>query len=1368
MSPSVLLGLLVLAASLLAVLLTLLSSWCVLTCNSSAACCSSTSKKKKRRYQKKGEPSAGDVDAAVRLAATRGDVACLEAIERTFPRLFDVDASTRDEFTSVQAAAVEGHAHVIEWLLARGAQCNANKKDAWSVTALHYAAANGHEEAVRVLLRHGADANARDFAGRTPADVSANSSSEVVSMLVCMLDYAGRQQQQQPPSQAIAETFATMDTTRHCVIGMITNDNHETMPLPPPITTTTSWWIAQSSDPIKRMEMLIARGGGGGADGDSSTSTTTSLRKGTRTWRVLAVFTQAAGIAYMVWRALYSFSMSYPIVSALFYISELAMFLPSFAFLVEMWTPIVRHERDVKKDNIFRKAVVNSDSSSSAVADNNKNKSNYPTCDVFIPCYSEPPEIVEATLCAALRLDWPGHKLVVHVLDDGKRGVIEEMVHRVKTQLKTLQYEADLRYIARPKVKGTPHHAKAGNINHALLSSGTRGEFVLILDCDMIVKRSFLRRTVGHFFACSSPPPHDDDGGGGGSHDDDDDDTTTNDNNNDNVVWVRKHKASFLQTPQDFYNLTASDPLGHRAAFFYGAMLQGRDGCGACPCVGTGVVFRRDALVSIGGQSYGSVTEDFNTAMALHANGFSSMYVNERLVYGLAPNDVVSAMRQRLRWATGSLQILARDNPLYKPGLTAAQRTLYFHSAAQYLLSLPTLMLAVLPLIYLFFGIAPIHANLLEFLVAFLCYYALNRILLWWAHRGLDTEEIWRGSQMSVWIAPTNLLAVSRIVVDAMVSNTSRAIEWCAGSRFRCANSSSGISFAVTAKQKGGTGSGGGKRKKKGVETNVTQTRCVSWWDAMTFIWPHVTYLLVLLAALVNVVVRHSMSRTFRIPEFASDLIALMWAGLVALYVWPPVAVALEASGVPLRLSRRTSPPSCLNNNAAAIATATDHSNNDDDEEEDINEKLAKVYVNAKKMAANRKLNAERVRDNLDGLLPPLPTIPESATQSSSSTSPWQQDVIVQQSPADDNEIGLVGWRTDAPPCAVVSPQSIMMSPLSPTTPMLVARTPKIYERYGRDDDGDGDFRLLFRDLPPLSHSRSAMSTTKTVLPTAAADAASVSKRSKSMMTTTVGPLKLKQQQQPFVVAAAPPAMEEEECDEEIVERYDDGSIDEESQIPFSPRRRRRQLYSRDDDVAATTNPPPSGFSSVCSSSSSSPPEISTTMIIHHDGVKTGPPPRVSPQSFPIDIASTMGESEDGDDDDDDDDDDDLVLEATPPFMIRNVNICKQAVVYSAAFGNISRGLLEQLDDGVAAPPASAEYEYVAYVAAVNRMVTSQPTLSRRPLIWLPNRRGGRLGGCFVLVNIAMSLVLLCGGIAYGVLYHRDSLNDDNLMITTG
>jgi cellulose synthase (UDP-forming) len=61
--------------------------------------------------------------------------------------------------------------------------------------------------------------------------------------------------------------------------------------------------------------------------------------------------------------------------------------------------------------------------------------------------------------------------------------------------------EAELRYVARIKAKGAPHHAKAGNINSALLKeSEGKAEFVLVLDCDMIVHPDFLQNILGHFY----------------------------------------------------------------------------------------------------------------------------------------------------------------------------------------------------------------------------------------------------------------------------------------------------------------------------------------------------------------------------------------------------------------------------------------------------------------------------------------------------------------------------------------------------------------------------------------------------------------------------------------------------------------------------------------------------------------------------------------------------------------------------------------------------------------------------------------------------------------------------------------------------
>jgi cellulose synthase/poly-beta-1,6-N-acetylglucosamine synthase-like glycosyltransferase len=187
-----------------------------------------------------------------------------------------------------------------------------------------------------------------------------------------------------------------------------------------------------------------------------------------------------------------------------------------------------------------------------------------------------------------------------------------------------MERHAQLVYTARTKSPGVTHHAKAGNINSALLNTPhATGDFVLVLDCDMIVHPEFLLRTLGHFYVETKAG-----------------NDVSSAKGQPATRWALKPKAALLQAPQDFWNVEAADPLGHCARFFYGPGLQGRDGANATPCCGTGVLFRRDILVSIGGQAYGSVTEDYNTAMHLLASGFANMYVNERLTFGMVPEDI--------------------------------------------------------------------------------------------------------------------------------------------------------------------------------------------------------------------------------------------------------------------------------------------------------------------------------------------------------------------------------------------------------------------------------------------------------------------------------------------------------------------------------------------------------------------------------------------------------------------------------------------------------------------------------------------------------------------------------------------------------
>jgi cellulose synthase (UDP-forming) len=65
-----------------------------------------------------------------------------------------------------------------------------------------------------------------------------------------------------------------------------------------------------------------------------------------------------------------------------------------------------------------------------------------------------------------------------------------------------------------------------------------------------------------------------------------------------------------------------------------------------------------------------SITEDMATAMRLHSLGWKSVFYPEVLAYGLAPEDLGTSLKQRLRWAQGTVQVFVRENPLFKKGLS--------------------------------------------------------------------------------------------------------------------------------------------------------------------------------------------------------------------------------------------------------------------------------------------------------------------------------------------------------------------------------------------------------------------------------------------------------------------------------------------------------------------------------------------------------------------------------------------------------------------------------------------------------------------------------------------------------------------------
>jgi len=559
--------------------------------------------------------------------------------------------------------------------------------------------------------------------------------------------------------------------------------------------------------------------------------TRSRLKKRTLLFRYLAEINLIFGAWYLQWRITHSLNFDALWLSIPLLLAEIYSYLGGVMFVVGLWRPLVRQ---VKSLDQLTPPLPRSD---------------WPTVDVFITCYNEPPEIVEKTARAALAMNYPPTKLRVYVLDDGNSPVMRVMTERLciedlqspllqqeaaridaeragvierLQQLENLrpeiqaaeqwlqarssngvnnadqtavsfgqhlrqfifwlhpndqsvsdrltseqrlleetiaQKEQDLielarfHYIARPKPAGVPHHAKAGNINYAIFSGETSGDFILTLDADHIPKPQFLKRVLPYFYTY-------------------------------NLFTGRyeQNQIAFVQTPQDFYNISPGDPFGHQAHLFYGPLQQGKDGMNAAFYTGTNAVLRREALVIVGlqhfseefskdekrldefelvgGVSSNSITEDMNTAMRLHGAGWKSVYHNELLAEGLAPDDLRSTLKQRLRWAQGTIQVLVRENPLTKAGLTFWQRLHYFKTMYSYFSGFATVVFIACPIIYFFTGIIPVKTYGPDFTLHFFPAFIINRLTFLAVTWGIPAREVWRSEQYAIALFPLSIQAV--------------------------------------------------------------------------------------------------------------------------------------------------------------------------------------------------------------------------------------------------------------------------------------------------------------------------------------------------------------------------------------------------------------------------------------------------------------------------------------------------------------------------------------------------------------------------------------------------------------------------------
>ena len=227
---------------------------------------------------------------------------------------------------------------------------------------------------------------------------------------------------------------------------------------------------------------------------------------------------------YIVWRWLYSLNMHAWWIAIPLVVSESYSVIDSAFFGMTVWNAKIRLPPPKANPDL--------------------------TVDVFITTYNEPIEMVANTAKAALEINYP-HK--TWILDDGTRDEMRDAAEVL-----------GVGYITRSEEwQNRPRHAKAGNVNNALMQ--TAGEFILILDADQVPSREILDHTLGYFI---------------------------------------DPQVALVQTPQDYWNVPKDDPLGSDAKLFYGPIQQGKDAWNAAYFCGSNAILRREALMQLGIKRY--------------------------------------------------------------------------------------------------------------------------------------------------------------------------------------------------------------------------------------------------------------------------------------------------------------------------------------------------------------------------------------------------------------------------------------------------------------------------------------------------------------------------------------------------------------------------------------------------------------------------------------------------------------------------------------------------------------------------------------------------------------------------------------------
>lgn len=232
-----------------------------------------------------------------------------------------------------------------------------------------------------------------------------------------------------------------------------------------------------------------------------------------------------------------------------------------------------------------------------------------PFVSILVPAYNEG-AVIQGSIRSLVTLDYPRYEVIV--IDDGS----SDDTYRKAAAFEGMHGRCEVRVV----------HQKNGGKAHALNTGirAARGSLVLCMDGDSALATATLRRAVRHF---ADPNV----GAVAGS-----------------VKVV--NRSNVLTALQALEYIEGLNMVRSAQAFFRVVnIIPGPIG-----------VFRRDALLRIGGYEADTFAEDCDLTLRLLIEGWQIRYEPASIAYTEAPEKILDLLKQRYRWTRGILQALRK------------------------------------------------------------------------------------------------------------------------------------------------------------------------------------------------------------------------------------------------------------------------------------------------------------------------------------------------------------------------------------------------------------------------------------------------------------------------------------------------------------------------------------------------------------------------------------------------------------------------------------------------------------------------------------------------------------------------------------